>query len=292
MKRQTAVMGMILCVVPATQSQPSFSQTRRQSPTLPARIREWQRQDEQRRLQNERKREEFAKVREDYRDEVYQEALGADAKQWARIKAKIQRITELRVAPSLHFHVYSFTSSSSSRSGGSARYGYGSRGSAQTGFGSGSGSRPPGRSGRYGAGGSAGAGGYGYSATGTGGGHTAAGGQAGGTGGVGLSGGGAAAGPERPVKKRVGDMNLGWDWWRPSQNKAPEELTEGDRTCEQLLNAIIAENPDGNLVQEQIGQLRRIRRRNQEELDLHRRQLREIVTPEQEAKLILMGYLE
>jgi hypothetical protein len=59
-----------------------------------------------------------------------------------------------------------------------------------------------------------------------------------------------------------------------------------------LLDTIQAENPDPQATQERIERLRRIREQKRAELKQVRQELRALVTPEQEAKLILMGYLE
>jgi hypothetical protein len=252
-----------------------------------------------RRQRNQRRNEEFAQIRDAYEDEAYREALGVDAEQWTKIKPLIARINELRVLPFLKFSVYGFASGGSRRSHSASHYGgSGGSGSARSmsyAFGSGSGSPPPrpGRGGRYVAGGNAsvssGASGYGYSA---GGGYGAGGAAGGGTGGYGFNAGGAGTGPERPVKKQVGDLNLGWMWRRPSDGKRPEDVTEGDKVCESLLDAIQAKSPDPQATQERVEALRLIREQKRAELRQVRQELRALVTPEQEAKLILMGYLD
>jgi hypothetical protein len=94
------------------------------------------------------------------------------------------------------------------------------------------------------------------------------------------------------VKKRVGDLNLGWTWRRPSDDKGPDDLTEGDKICEGLLDAIEAEESDPEAVREHIERLRQAREQAKRDLAETRRQLREVVDPKQEARLILMGYLD
>ena len=93
------------------------------------------------------------------------------------------------------------------------------------------------------------------------------------------------------MKKRVGELNLGWTWRRPSEGEDAGSLTEGEKVCEQLLDAIEAGKPDQS-VKEQIEKLRHIREQQQRELVELRKQLREVATAEQEAKLILMGCLD
>ncbi len=95
-----------------------------------------------------------------------------------------------------------------------------------------------------------------------------------------------------PVKKQVGDINLGWLWQRPWLDKSPAGLNEYEKTSEQLLSVCDVDKPDPDQVRQQVEALRQVRRQRQAELQAARRQLHEMVTPEQEAKLILLGYLE
>jgi hypothetical protein len=294
---------MILCVLISAGPQPSFSQSRSRQTPPPPQIREMQRRSEQRRRESEQRRAEFARIHEDYDDEAHQEALGIDADQWAKIKPLIQRINALRVLPSLKFSVYGFasggssSSSSFSRYGGSGGSGSGGRyvpsaGASVGGAGGGGGYGFTGGTGGRGGGGTAGSARYGFSSGGSSGrggyGYSAGGGS--GSGYSLSSGGGVSA--DRPVKKQVGDLKLGWMWRRPSDDKRPEDVTEGDRICESLLDAIQAEAPDPQATQARIETLRLIRKQKRAELRQVRQELRALVTPDQEAKLILMGYLE
>lgn len=283
MKRRTVSFGVAVCLVVSLLVCPCLSQRRssriNRSPAQEQqrRLRDFQRRSEQRRLESQRRREEHRKISDEYRDEAHQEVLGVTAEQWAQMKPLIGRIDELRVGPMLKFSTYGFSSGGSSSSGGSVRSGStggstgagggvsggwsgasggSSGGSSSYGFRTGSGPRPP-RPGQGSAGGGS---------TGT--------------------------GPEQPVKKRVGDLNLGWTWRRPSDDKGPDELTEGDKICEGLLDAIEAEESDPEAVKEHLEKLRQLRERAKRELEEARKQLREVVSPKQEAKLILMGYLD
>jgi hypothetical protein len=95
-----------------------------------------------------------------------------------------------------------------------------------------------------------------------------------------------------PVKKQVGGIDLGWQWERPSLDKRPEALSEGEKACERLIDAFETNDPDREQVHQRIEALRQARAQRQAELREAQRQLREIITPQQEARLILMGYLE
>jgi hypothetical protein len=226
--------------------------------------------------------------------------LGATVEQWKAIKPRLERVKKVQPLPSIFLSVYAFggggssTSSSFSNSSGPAA-GTGS----SSGFASGS------------AGGSGGAGGFG-SAGGSGGGVRSSysggtsgnaqvgGGSGGFARGGGASGGGASSGGgygysiggSGPVKKKVGEMNLGWEWRRPSLKKSPGLLSDDEKVCEQLLNVLEAKNPDPEQVRQRVEALRKIREQIQANQREARQQLREVVTPEQEAKLILIGYLD
>jgi hypothetical protein len=95
-----------------------------------------------------------------------------------------------------------------------------------------------------------------------------------------------------PIKKQVGDIDLGWQWERPSLDRSPEALSEGEKACERLLDAFEENEPDPEQVRQRIEALRKVRQQRRTELEETRRQLLALLTPAQEAKLILMGYLE
>ncbi|UCD49166.1 MAG: hypothetical protein JSW27_16735 [Phycisphaerales bacterium] len=295
MKRQMVMYSTVASLLFWAPLCPCLSQTRQpRVRPRPSQVRDMQRRSEQRRLESQKRAEEFARIRAEYTAEASQEALGADAEQWKRIESKMRRIEELRVQPSLNFSIYgsaggrSESSTHSSQSGplpssGRSRMRYGS-GSGSAG-GTAGGMGQSGASVRYGASGgaagSAGGGSYGFSS----------GGSSGSSYGYGF---GPRVGPngERPIKKQVGALSLGWTWPRPSEDKKPDELTDGDKMCEQLLDALTAETPEPELVQQRVEQLRRCRQEQLRQLRRTQQELRALVTGEQEAKLILMGYLD
>lgn len=292
MKKKATLLSLLLALVLVSLPHICGARVRRSRGNMRSpQMRDMQRRSEQRRLESQKRAEEFARIRTEYTTEASQEALGADPEQWQRIASKMQRIRELRVQPSLSFSVYGFASGGSEGST-SSSYSQPLRGGRRGGisYGSGGGSAGgavggAGGSVRYGvrggAGGSAGGGSYGSSS----------GSSSGSSYGYGF---GPRVGPdaERPVKKQVGELSLGWTWHRPSENKKPDELTDGEKMCEQLLDALTAETPDRDLVQQRVEQLRQFRRERLRQLRRTQQQLRELVTPEQEAKLILMGYLD
>ena len=95
-----------------------------------------------------------------------------------------------------------------------------------------------------------------------------------------------------PIRKQVGDIGVGWRWERPSFSRSPDTLSESDKACEQLLDVLDADTPNRDQVRRQVEAFRKAREQRRAELAEVRQQLRAVVTPEQEAKLILMGYLD
>ncbi len=279
MRKLTTFSTLILCLLLSALPGRSLSQGRGfQSPAefqrrmeeqqrqLQQQQEEFQRQMRERQSQNEA----MQKLKDQYSDEAYQEALGVMPQQWRAIQPKLATIKRLKNMPCLDISIYAvggsggyqfgaFTETSDGgRSAANASGGY----SATRGVNSTSDSTT--RSGT--------AGGYGRS----------------------FAEGGAELRVQTPgpVRKQVGDVNLGWQWQRPSLGKGPDKLTEGDKACEQLLDVIELKNPDAAQVRQRMEALRRTREQRRTELRDTQQQLRALVTPEQEAKLVLMGYLD
>ncbi len=279
MKTACASLSLILCLLLATLPGRSLSQTR--GPQSPA---EFQRRMEEQRRQFQQQQEEFQrqmrerqskneameKIKDEYSEEAYQQALSATAEQWQAIRPKLARIRRLKDMPCLDISIYAVGGSGDYRFGAFTETSDGGRSTANAsgGFsatrGVNSTSDSSTRSGR--------AGGYGRS----------------------FAEGGSELKVQTPgpVRKQVGDVNLGWQWQRPSLNKSPEKLSEDEKACEQLLDTLETEKPSPEQIRQQVEGLRQARQQRLAELQRARQQLREIVTPEQEAKLILMGYLE
>jgi hypothetical protein len=253
---------------------------------------------EQDRLQGEQKRkaaqQEAHKLWEEYSDnEAWPQALGVTPEQWKAIKPKLDRIRQLRSMPGINVSVYAFGGGGSASSD-SFSQSSGGGGGAGTGSGFASG-------GARGSGGASSGGSYIFrgtaggtaSAQGTVSGPGAGGGSFGSSGAASAGAGyGFVIGGTGPVMKKVGEVSLGWQWRRPSLNKEPDKLTDGDKACEQLLDAMEGTNPDARQVRQRLEALRKIREQRRADLRETQQQLRALVTPEQEAKLILMGYLE
>jgi len=276
MKRTSGALVLILWLLLSTLPGGSASQVR--GPQSHA---EFQRRMEEQQRQLRQKQEEFQRraqeqratsqrLREEYSDEAYQDALGATPEQWKAMQPRWERVRRLRDMPQIDIGIYAASASGGYQVSGFAHTSDGGRSTANA-------------SGRASAT-------QGVQSTSD---STTRSGTAGGSGGS-VAGGGSELKMQTPgpVRKQVGDTNLGWQWQRPSLRKSPDTLTAGERVCEQLLAACEEDTPNPGRIQQQVEALRLARQQRQAELQQARQELREVVTPAQEAKLILMGYLE
>ena len=281
--RITVSLGLILCLLFGTLSDRSWSRTGapKSQQELQRWLQEQQQKDKERQAEFQRKTEEqratsleeqkaARKLRDEYSDEAWQEALGATAEQWQAIQPRLERIRQLKDMPHIEISIYAFGGSAAYQGGGftgtsdSGRSTANASGRLSATRGVDSTSDSSSRSGT--------AGGYGWSYA--------------------QGGGNVRVQTPGPVRKQVGNTNLGWQWQRPSLSNGPDKLTEGDRACEQLLDAMEVRNPDAEQVRQQVQALRRVRGQRRAELEEARAELRKVVTPAQEARLILMGYLD
>lgn len=284
MRRRIAVsLGLVLCLVFCTLSGRSLSQT--QGPKSPEEFQRWfheqrlqeiqrqaefQQKMEQQRFENEERQKATRKIRDEYADQAWQEALGTTTEQWQTIQSKLERIRQLRSMPGMEISVYAVGGAGNFQTTGFVKTSDGGRSTANA-----SSQLSATR---------------GVSSTSD---SSTRSGTAGGSGRSFAEGGGnIRVSTPGPVKKQVGEVNLGWQWRRPSLNQDADRLTEGDRACEQLLDALEAKDPDAGQVRQRVEALRQVRAQRQVQLREVQRQLREVITPEQEPKLILMGYLD
>jgi hypothetical protein len=269
------ILGVLLSVLPVrslsqtrgTQSRGEFQRRmEEQQRQFKQKQEEWQREMQEQQSKNEA----MQKIREQYFDEAHQEVLGATAEQWKAIQPKLERIKQLKDMPRIDISIYAVGAAGGFQSGGFTYTSDGDRSTADA-------------SGQLSA--TRGVNSTSDSSTRSG--------TAGGSGRSFAEGGAnLRLRTPGPVRKQVGEMNLGWQWQRPSLKKSPDTLSEGEKACERLLEALEAEKPSPEQIRQQVERLRQARQQRQAELQRARQQLREIVTPEQEAKLILMGYLE
>lgn len=91
----------------------------------------------------------------------------------------------------------------------------------------------------------------------------------------------------QPVTK----IEEGWKWSRPWESKAPSELTEGERICEELLELLEDKNSKPQEIEQKIEALRKVRQETKKQLAKAQQELREVLTFRQEATLVLMLFL-
>jgi len=84
----------------------------------------------------------------------------------------------------------------------------------------------------------------------------------------------------------------GWEWSRPWENKAPGELTEGERVCEELLALLEDKNSKSQEIEQKIEVLRKVRQEAKKKLVKAQQELRKVLTFRQRARLVLMGLLD
>jgi len=182
--------------------------------------------------------------------------LRATEKQWKAIEAKVNKVRELRsLANDVSIKLMCVGSMSGSSSMGGSSVGSG-RGVMS---GSMSGSRS----------------GYGFSDSGGGG--------RGGT--VQKQGGAGGSSSRSPI-------SISWVWLRPSQNKGFENLNEGEKICEELFRLLEGKNSELEQIRQKMEALRKFRQEAKKELAIAQQELRQLVTPHQEAALVMMQLLD
>lgn len=187
--------------------------------------------------------------------ELMQQVLRATEEQWKAIKPKVNKVRELRNRANVSIRLMGY--------GGMGGYGGGMGGSM-----SGSSvdvnvdvNKGVGRGSGYG---------YGFGGTGT------------------LSGGqkrGGAGGSSSPSP-------ISWRWSRPSQNKGFENLNEGEKICEELFRLLEDKNSELEEIRQKMEALQKFRQEAKKELAIAQQELRQLVTPHQEAALVMMQLLD
>ena len=186
--------------------------------------------------------------------ELMKQVLRATEKQWEAIKPKVNKVRELRSLANVSIKLMSYGSMSGSMSGGSFAVKKGSG----SGFMSGSGSMS----------------GSGFSD----------------------SGGGSRGRPFQKWDSAGGSsptrIDYGVRWFRPSQNKGFENLNEGEKICEELFRLLEDKNSELEEIRQKMEALRKFRQEAKKELAIAQQELRQLVTPHQEAALVMMQLLD
>jgi len=98
--------------------------------------------------------------------------------------------------------------------------------------------------------------------------------------------------PSKPGNEETySSSQSGWRWYKPSERKAPSELTEGERICEELLKLIEDKNSKPEEIEQKMEVLRKIRQDVKKQLAQAQKELREVLNYHQEAALIMMRRL-
>jgi hypothetical protein len=109
--------------------------------------------------------------------------------------------------------------------------------------------------------------------------------------GAGSSGRRTRTAPSKPNNKEQYSIQSSWKWYKPSDRKAPGKLTKGERTCEELLKLIENKNSRPEEIEQKMEILRKIRQEANQQLAQAQKELLELLTYRQEAKLIMMQRL-
>ncbi len=84
----------------------------------------------------------------------------------------------------------------------------------------------------------------------------------------------------------------GWKWTRPSDTKKTEEMNEVERAAESLLNTLETGSGRPEEIQKNLSVLREKRQTAARQLPEAQKELRKVLTEEQQAMVALMGYLD
>lgn len=92
-------------------------------------------------------------------------------------------------------------------------------------------------------------------------------------------------------KQPANKVEEGWKWSKAWEKKAPNELTEGERICEELLELLEDKDSNQKEIVQKVEALREIRKEAGKQLAQAQQELRKVLTFRQEATLVLMRYL-
>ncbi len=100
---------------------------------------------------------------------------------------------------------------------------------------------------------------------------------------------GSGGGPNN--RQTAPKVEEGWKWSKAWEDKAPNELTEGERICEELLELLEDKDSKQEEIEQKVEALREVRKEAGKQLAKAQQELREVLTFRQEATLVLMRYL-
>ena len=263
MSTRRIIFGFLVCFSIALFVGQTLSQTRGSGRTRErserGRLRNMDRQQRQQELEQRRLKQQIERQLKKQigpaksEKELMKQVLRATEKQWKAIKPKLDKVRELRNRANVSIRLMCYGV------GGSVAVNKGSG----RGFMSGSGSMSGSMSGS------------GFSDSGGGG--------RGGT----VQKRGSAGGSSSPSH-----IYRSWLWLRPSQNKGFENLNEGEKICEELFRLLEDKNSELEQIRQKMEALRKFRQEAKKELAIAQQELRQLVTPHQEAALVMMQFLD
>ena len=260
MSMRRLIWGFLVCFSMAVFMGQALSQTRGTSRTRErserGRLRNTNREQKQQELEQRRLKQQLERQLGPVKSEkeLMKQVLKATEEQWKAIKPKLNKVRELRSLANVSIKLMCFgsMSGSSSMSGSMS----GSSVAVKNGVGRMSGSMS----------------GFGSSGWG---------------------------GEGETVQKRGGAgsssptlIDYGVRWSRPSQNKGFENLNEGEKICEELFRFLEDKNSELEQIRQKMEALRKFRQEAKKELAIAQQELRELVTPHQEAALVMMQLLD
>ncbi len=98
--------------------------------------------------------------------------------------------------------------------------------------------------------------------------------------------------PLKDTNSDASSIRYGWRWFRPSQHKDPENLNEGEKICEGLFGLLEDNSSELEEITQKMEALRKFRQEAKKELSVVQQELRQLVTPRQEAAFVMMGLLD
>jgi Spy/CpxP family protein refolding chaperone len=87
-------------------------------------------------------------------------------------------------------------------------------------------------------------------------------------------------------------VRAGWKWSRPSARESPNGLSKAETACEELLDVLEDEQASLEEIEQKVEALRRLRSEAARQVPEAQQELRKVLTLDQEATLVLMGWLD
>ncbi|MFB0552027.1 MAG: hypothetical protein ACETWQ_01830 [Phycisphaerae bacterium] len=110
--------------------------------------------------------------------------------------------------------------------------------------------------------------------------------------GYGFGGTGTLSGGQKRGSAGGSLIHYSWEWVRPSRHKGFENLNEGEKICEELFRLLEDKNSELEQIRQKMEALRKFRQEAKKELAIAQQELRQLVTPHQEAALVMMQLLD